>query len=176
MWNEYLLWKLKGIRFVQSRCDPCVLYRHDCIYVLYTDDTLLFGVNKSVTDKVITDLRRVGLNLKVEGDISDFLGVHVEESNGNYNITQPLLTVQILSELRMADASTISKPTPMDKILRPGEKQPEFDKHFDYWSIIGKFLYLEKGTRPDLAYAVHQCARYGSDPRSNHGSAVKHIG
>ena len=117
MWNNYLLKKLRAVGFEQSRCDPCVLYRQGCIYVLYTDDTLLFGINKSVTDKVIEDLRAASLDLTVEGDIKDFLGVHVEEKNGSYTLTQPLLTVQILSELRITDESTISKPTPMDKIL-----------------------------------------------------------
>ena len=36
--------------------------------------------------------------------------------------------------------------------------------------------YLEKITRPDIAYAVHQCARFCSDPRVEHGQAVKWIG
>ena len=152
-----------------------MLYHHNCIYMLYTDDTLLFGIDKSVTDKVIADLKKTGLDLTVEGDIKDFLGVHVEELNGSYTITQHLLTSQILSKLRINEA-TASKPTPVEKILRPGEGQPEFDKHFDYRSIIGKFLYLEKGTHPDLAYVVHQCARYASNPRHNHAAALRHIG
>ena len=36
-------------------------------------------------------------------------------------------------------------------------------------------LYLEKGTRPDLAYAVHQCARYSSAPKQGHSLAIKVI-
>jgi hypothetical protein len=34
---------------------------------------------------------------------------------------------------------------------------------------------LEKRTRPDIAYAWHQCARFASNPRYKHGK-VKHIG
>ena len=37
-------------------------------------------------------------------------------------------------------------------------------------------LYLEKGSRPELAQAVHQCARFSADPRREHGEAVKWIG
>jgi hypothetical protein len=36
--------------------------------------------------------------------------------------------------------------------------------------------YLEKSTRPDIAYAVHQCARFALHPTAGHAVAVKHIG
>lgn len=42
--------------------------------------------------------------------------------------------------------------------------------------IIGKLNYLEKSTRPDIYYAVHQCARFSADPRVEHTKAVKAIG
>jgi len=34
-----------------------------------------------------------------------------------------------------------------------------FKGDFDYRSVVGKLNYLEEGSRPDIAYAVHQCAR-----------------
>ena len=40
--------------------------------------------------------------------------------------------------------------------------------------MIGKF-FLEKGTRPDLAYCSHQCARFSENPKVIHGKAVDHI-
>ena len=36
--------------------------------------------------------------------------------------------------------------------------------------------YLARNTRPDIEYAVHQCARFQSDPRKPHGNAIKRIG
>ena len=35
--------------------------------------------------------------------------------------------------------------------------------------------YLERGTRPDITYATHQCAHFCEDPREPHGRAVEHI-
>jgi hypothetical protein len=53
---------------------------------------------------------------------------------------------------------------------------PAFDNHFHYRSVIGKLNHLERGSRPDIAYAVHQCARFAVNPRKEHGEAVKRIG
>ena len=176
VWHNYLLAKLKGIGFKQSRIDPCVLYRGECIYVLYTDDTLLFGTSKDVTDAVVRDLKAAGLKLTEEGSITDFLGVNVETRDGKIHLNQPLLTSTILSELRISQAPEETSNIPMSEILDNGKTDVEFDKHFDYRSIIGMLLYLEKGTRPDLAYCVHQCARYSSNPKKKHAKALKKIG
>ena len=37
-------------------------------------------------------------------------------------------------------------------------------------------LYLEGHTRPDISFAVNQCARYTFSPRKSHEEALKHIG
>ena len=42
--------------------------------------------------------------------------------------------------------------------------------------LIGKLNFLKKSTRPDIAYAVHQCARFQIDPKESHAKAVKRIG
>ena len=36
-------------------------------------------------------------------------------------------------------------------------------------------MYLANNTRPDLSFAVHQCARYAADPKRSQKEAVKHI-
>ena len=64
----------------------------------------------------------------------------------------------------------------MSEVLGSNKSDTNFDKHFDYRSLVGMLLYLEKGTRPDLAYAVHQCARHSSQPKSKHAKAMKKIG
>ena len=51
----------------------------------------------------------------------------------------------------------------------------DFDGSFHYRSVIGKLNFLEKSTRPDIAYAVHQCAHFMEKPKASHGYAVKHI-
>ena len=36
--------------------------------------------------------------------------------------------------------------------------------------------YLEKGSRSDISYATHQCARFAESPKKEHGDAVRWIG
>ena len=67
-------------------------------------------------------------------------------------------------------------PMATSRVLGKCEDSEPHDGHFDYRSVIGKLLYLEKSTRPDLAYSVHQCARFAANPRQDHAKAVKWIG
>jgi hypothetical protein len=51
------------------------------------------------------------------------------------------------------------------------------DGNFDYYhSIIGKLNFLKKSMRPELAFMVHQCACFSSNPQISHAKAVRHIG
>lgn len=52
----------------------------------------------------------------------------------------------------------------------------DFDGHFHYSSVIGKLNYLERGTRPDIAYIVHQCARFAVNPKKEHALALTWLG
>ena len=46
---------------------------------------------------------------------------------------------------------------------------------WSYRSLIGMMNYLVNTTHPELAYSVHQCARFCSDPKRSHEQAVKDI-
>ncbi len=45
--------------------------------------------------------------------------------------------------------------------------KPAFDLNFNYRSAVGKLNYLAQTTRPDIMYAMHQIAKYLSDPDSH---------
>ena len=42
--------------------------------------------------------------------------------------------------------------------------------------MIGMLNYLKGSTRPDLAFSVHQCARFSEDPKASHKQDVRQIG
>ena len=108
------------------------------------------------------------------------MGVNIErsEDNDSYHLSQPHLIEQILKDLRLSGDDVVTKPVPAapDKVLGRFPKSPAHDNSFHYRSVLGKLNYLEKSSRPDISYAVHQCARFSGDPKVEHTKAVKHIG
>jgi hypothetical protein len=178
VWNKYLSRKLtEELGFKQSKVDECVYYRGKTLYVLYTDDSLLAGPDENEIQQIIDELQTKSmLSITVEGDLADFLGVSIErKEDGTIHMTQPHLIEQILGDLRMLDETVKPRSTPAasSKVLTRHSQSPDFDGSFNYRSVIGKLNYLEKATRSDISFAVHQCARFVSEPKREHGEAVR---
>ena len=117
-------------------------------------------------------------NITDEGTLSDYLGVEIKQlPNGTIKLSQPHMIDSILKDLNFND-KTKSKPTPAPSNIRLDRDMDgaEMDDDFHYRRVIGKMNFLEKSTRPDIAYSVHQCARFSADPKQSHATAVKYIG
>jgi len=122
-----------------------------------------------------------------QGEVSDYLGIKIERKpDGTLEWTQPTLTQSILKDLKLDGEEIKGKQNkPNVKAVPANTKVPLTDhkdsadhnqKEFDYIHVIGKLLYLEKSTRPDISCAVHQCARHCANPKIQHTAAVKRIG
>ena len=146
---------------------------------MYTNDSILAGPNEEEIKQIVVDLKKTKLNVTEEGDLEDFLGVHIERKrDGTIHLTQPHLIDQILKDLRLKDDNVTTKPIPASssKLLSRHSDSVPFDKSFDYRSVVGKLNYLEKTTRSDISYITHQCARFTSDPKKEHGNAIRWLG
>jgi hypothetical protein len=177
-WFLYLKRKLEKLGFTQSKNDDCIFFKEDMIYVLYTDDSILAGPDKAKIDATIEAMRGE-LDLTVEENLTDFLGVNIDRrEDGTIKLTQPKLVEQVVKDLHLDQDNTTIKETPAasSKLLSRHEDSREFDGHFNYRSVIGKLHYLVAGSRPEIAYAVHQCARFAHEPKMEHAKAVKWIG
>ena len=179
VWNEYLDEGLRELGFMPSKIDPCVYYRKNLIFVVYVDDCVLMGPSNEVINKAIQDLCDSKHKFKVEdlGEVKEFLGVKVEKRNdGTIKLSQPQLIASILKDLHLQE-NTKTRATPaVGAILHKDSDGDLFNNEFHYRSVIGKLNFLEKSTRPDISYAVHQCARFSESPRKSHGQAIKRIG
>jgi Reverse transcriptase (RNA-dependent DNA polymerase) len=179
IWYQHLRKKLDSIGFRVSEHDECVFFKGNAMYVLYTDDSILAGPDPNELDAILLEMKHIGLDITSEGGIDDFLGVSIEHKpDGTFHLTQQRLINSILEDLGLLGDNVVTKSTPMasSKLLSRHPTSPAFDGHFNYRRVIGKLMYLEKSTRPDLAYAVHQCARFSHEPKEEHGKAVKWIG
>lgn len=183
VWMNYLKEGLENIGFVQSSVDSCVFYRGEVIFFYYVDDGIFVGNSKGEIDKAIRDLKnrkkaKNKYDIDDQGDITDYLGINFDADSvdGNIQMTQPHLIDQIVSEVGIT-AKEPGKTTPAmcSKILRRCAEEPTVNPGFNYRKVIGKLNFLEKSSRPDIAYAVHQCARFCEEPKEEHVKAVRHL-
>ena len=179
VWYKYLRKRLiTQAGFVPSKHDECLFFRGKVLYALYIDDSILGAPTRRELDEAITAIKEAKLQITLEGDLADFLGVKIERKSQNEIIfTQPHLIDDILQDLGLQHAKE-GKETPAasSRILTRNDYGADHDKSFHYRSVIGKLNYLEKATRPDISFATHQCARYMSDPKKSHARAIRWIG
>jgi hypothetical protein len=120
------------------------------------------------------------LDITVKGDLQDFLGVNIDKhEDGSTHLTQPHLIDQILDDLHLNNDNVLEKITlaTLLKLLPRQSDSKPFDNSFNYYrSVIGKLNYLEKSTRSNIAYIVHQLAPLSSDPMKEHGQALRWLG
>jgi len=167
-----------GYGFRQSAIDPCIFFRDGVILISWVDDCLIFAKSKELADELITELQSK-FSLTEEDDVSAYLGVQVkiDTENDTISLTQPYLIQRIIDALGTAvkDANIKSTPSVYKEILHKDEDGPDRKQSWNYRSVIGMLNYLAASTRPDILFAVHQCARFSSNPKLIHERAVKRI-
>ena len=159
VWNKYLDEGHEGSGFTPSDYDPCLYYKRNVVMLIYIDDCLVFSSDPKLIDKTISDLSFSSKNLEIDdhGDVSDFLGIEVTHlKDGSIKLTQPHLIDAILKDLHLRE-NTKEKSTPVlsSQILHPDVDGEDMGEDFH---VIGKLNFLEKSTRIDISYSVHQCA------------------
>jgi hypothetical protein len=177
VWNQHLVNGLVNIlKFKQSLVDECVFYRGTTILLIYVDDGILCGTS---ADEIQTILKELGefFNITDEGEIDTYLGVKISRpTSDTIELTQPHLIQQILDDVGMKpNTKTKDKAAPSSTILRRDLDGKPFDEEWDYRSVLGKVNFLEKSSRPEIAYAVHQCARFSNNPKQSHANALKYL-
>ena len=101
VWYKYLTRKLiEEVGFKKSEVDECVFTRGGVIYLLYTDDSIIPGVDKEQVENAIRDIEAAGLKITREGDVQDFLGINIKKfSDTKIKMSQLYLSKQILKAL-----------------------------------------------------------------------------
>jgi len=169
VWNKYLHDILVKLGFEQSQIDEGVYYRDGVIYLLYTDGSILASKSEAKINQAIKDIQDSGLKITIEGNVEDFLGVHIQRiEDGKIKISQPHLANQISNDLGFRENTKRKKiPAASSKVLVRHQSSKKFDNSFNYRSVIGKINYYEKCTRPDISYQAHQCARFVDSPNDS---------
>ena len=165
-----------GLR--QSSFDPCLFFGSNLVVIVYVDDLLIYSRSDTAIDDLITKLKEDNIWIRKEDSTAGFLGVDMKEGpDGSLTLTQTGLIDRIISALGLHSSYSTKKDTPAETAPLPKDANGEpADPTFNYPSIIGMLLYLSGHSRPDIAFAVHQCARYTFNPTKKHTNALKRIG
>ena len=179
VWNKFMTRKLvDDLRFRQSDVDECLFFKGNCVVLIYVDDVILMGPDEREIDQLVKKMSD-SFKISDEGTLADYLGVKMRyDADGRINMTQTHIIDSILADLGIDRESRKPRDTPAlsSKHLTQDKDAPAHDRAWEYRSVIGKLNYLEKCTRPEIAYAVHQCARFLHCPKRSHSEAVERIG
>jgi hypothetical protein len=175
-WFEKLSTGLFHRGFIQSQIDKCLFLRSDCILVVYVDDCLFFSRSDTTLDYLIASLEQ-NFVLTQEGDVGAFLGIDVRKhDNGSLELVQPGLIQKIVTACGLQDNSQIHDTPSKSEILQRTDPDNLLrETTWNYRMLIGMLTYLSASSRPDIAYAVHQCARFSVNPQWCHKLAIKRI-
>ena len=113
------------------------------------------------------------MNLYLGVDISSF------PDKKGFTLYQHLLIDRVIQALNFYLKTTKSDTnnTPSGyPLLKKDENVPARKESWKYRGIIGMHGYLQGTTRPDIAMATHQCARFNNNPHLSHERSVKRIG
>jgi hypothetical protein len=174
LWYQHLFKAFEELGFVPSQYDACLLMRSDMLVICYVDDAGIAAKNQEPIDRLIEELRERGFELTVEGSFEDYLGIKFKRSEQGIELTQSGLISKIISATGMKESNP--NWTPATQLgLGSDPDGPEMRESWGYSSIVGMLLYLSTNTRPDIAFAVSQVARFSHSPRQSHATAIKTI-
>ena len=75
----------------------------------------------------------------------------------------------------MRNNNPVNYPALLSVILTKDEQGPEIIEKLNYRSVIGLLNFLTNSSTPELAFVVHQCARFCNNLTLIHEQAVKRI-
>jgi hypothetical protein len=140
--------------------------------LVYTDDCLIFSKDDHIIGTLIQNLSQTFL-LEAQGTVSDYLGIRITKDphTKTINISQPGLIEFVLQNPHLLTSSKTKDALSLG-ILYPDKDGIPRQDAWNYCSVIGISNYIVQNTRPDISFAVHQCARYSTNPSSLHELAV----
>lgn len=184
-WNSQLNEYLISSGFKPSAADPCLYVRTGkggkiTMVVIYVDDILITGDDNAGIEVFKTQISQ-RFKMKDLGQLHWFLGIKVsrDEKTGDITMTQQAYIEDILERFKMSNCKPVSTPATIDRLSKKDAPQTEDErkemKKVPYRSLVGSLLFLTTATRPDIAVAVSEVARYMSDPGPKHWIAAKRI-
>jgi hypothetical protein len=175
LWYKFVTTAFKELGLKQSEHDECLWYGENLILVQYVDDCGIGAPNMEIINDFVQKLKDKGFTLTQEESFAEFLGIKFNPlDDGSIELTQKGLITKILQAANMTDCNPNALPAAQAALGADKDGEP-MQETWNYRAIVGMLLYLSTNTRPDIAFAVSQVARFSTNPKKSHASAIKTI-
>jgi hypothetical protein len=173
---QYLTERLVKQGLTASNLDPCLFISKRLIVVIYVDDILIYGISVKEIDELIENLKKDDISLHKEGTAEGYLSVDIQKEGNKITLLQEGLTKRIISALGLDCKYSTPVDTPAENAAFGRDLEgKEASSSVNYASVVGMLLYLGH-SRPNISFAMHQCARYTHSPKQSHEDALKQSG
>ena len=189
-WNQEIDKTLRKYGFRNIAGDECVYVHHspsgkiDCILGVHVDDIIIAAPEKRMAK--VKEMLKASYIMSDLGELSWYLGIKFEWSPNRQSCTlsQQAMIQEILEEHGMSECNAKKVPARKEFMRKP--ETPMTDQEIQwlndrdlsqtkYRSLVGALQYLALATRPDIAFATGQLARFVQDPRRQQWLAAKQL-
>jgi len=139
---------------------------------IYVDD-MIFGSTNASLCKEFSKLMQDEFEMSMMGELKFFLGIQVNQSKDKVSVHQTKYFNELLKKFKFENCKVMNTPMHPTCTLSKEDTGSKVDQKL-YRGMIGSLLYLT-ASRPDILFSVFLCARFQSDPRESHLTAVKRI-
>lgn len=161
-WYDLLHETILTLGFTRSKADRCLYFQtmsdqSVAVLLVYVDDMLLVTGDTQLIQRTTAALQEC-FAITVDENPKFFVGFEIQRDMKNKSIvlSQKNYVKRILRRFNLHDAYPQS--TPMESGLKLVEP-PDGKDDTEYRSMIGALLYVARGTRPDIAFAVNALSK-----------------
>jgi hypothetical protein len=144
------------------------------IAIVYVNDALFFGPDKAFVNQMKARFMKLW-DCRDLGEPNEFIGIHIRRVGQRIEIDQCAYLDKLLERCGMTNASPASTPLAAGCIPEPYTGPLDAKRRAWFQMAIGSLIFLELGTRPDIAFAVTKLSQMSSNPSDEHVKNVKHV-
>lgn len=166
---------LKNNGFKNSAVEPCLFWKKGVMLILYVDEFLICGKNKSIKETL--QLLGKDFEMKIIGYPNNFLGINIRKTDIGIILTSEDQIDRMVKEFDFSFSGR-RLDTPLAKGFEKKEdNSPPLNKkeHSIYRSLIGKLLFLANSVRVDIAFAVSYLSRFLENPTTYRMKGAKRL-
>ncbi|GMH24089.1 hypothetical protein Nepgr_025932 [Nepenthes gracilis] len=175
-WYERLTSYLNDHGFIRGSVDKTLFVQmtDKCMLVaqVYVDD-IVFGATVDSRAHSFAKCMASEFEMSMIGELTYFLGLQIPQLPHDTFISQAKYAMDLVKRFNLDNSKHTRSPMSTSSKLDRDPAGKSVDPSL-YRSMIGSLLYLT-ASRPDIAFSVGVCARYQSNPKESHLSAIKRI-